>query len=92
MLFHIIPHDPTLIDKRICVLRCSCCHGKYYKREKVIQILKRKMNKFYENYPAAWQELLDSRGNASPVALAKGCTASPGPTGTEQPRNEDIDD
>ncbi len=35
---------------------------------------------------------LERRINASPVALAKGYTASPGPTGTEAPRNEEIDD
>ena len=50
------------------------------------------MNQFYEDCPAAWQELLDRRTNASPVALAKGSTASPGTTGTEAPRDEDIDD
>jgi hypothetical protein len=37
-------------------------------------------------------ELLDRRVNASPMALAQGCTASLGPTGTVQPRDEDIDD
>ncbi len=49
---------------------------------------------FYEDCPAAWQELLDRRVNASPVALAKEYTASlgPGTTGTEQPRDEGIDD
>jgi hypothetical protein len=65
---------------------------KYYTREKVVDFLKKKMNQFYEDCPAAWQELLDRRINASPVALAKGYTASPGPTGTEAPRHEDIDD
>ncbi len=43
--------------------------------------LKKKMNQFYDECPAAWQELLDRRTNASPVALAKGYTASLGTTG-----------
>ena len=49
------------------------------------------MNQFYVDCPAAWQELLERRINASPVALAKGCTASPGTTVTEAPRDEDLD-
>jgi hypothetical protein len=65
---------------------------RYYKREKVVEFFKEKMNTFYEDCPAAWQELLEHRVNASPVALATGYTASPGTTGTEQPRDEDIDD
>ncbi len=32
------------------------------------------------------------RAGREQVALAKGYTASPGTTGTEQPRDEDIDD
>ena len=47
----------------------------------VVEFLKKKMNQFYEECPAAWQELLDRRTNASPVALTKGYTASPGTTG-----------
>ncbi len=41
---------------------------------------------------STWQERLDRRVNTSPVALAKSYTALPGPTGTKQPRDEDIDD
>jgi hypothetical protein len=66
---------------------------KYYKRERAVEFLKKKMYKFYEDCPAAWQELLDRRINASPVALSKELTgASPGQTGIELPRDEDIDD
>ena len=61
-----------------------------YTRERVVDFLKKKMLQFYEDCPAAWQELLERRINASPVALAKGYTASPGPTVTEAPRDEDI--
>ncbi len=50
------------------------------------------MNKFYEDCPVAWQELLDRHINAFPVALAKALTVSPGQTGIEQPRDKDIDD
>ncbi len=64
---------------------------KYYTRERVVDSLKKKMLQFYEDCPAAWQELLERRINASPVALAKGYTASPGTTVTETPRDEDID-
>ena len=42
---------------------------------------KKKMNQVYDECPAAWQEVLDRRTNASPVALTKGYTASPGTTG-----------
>jgi hypothetical protein len=47
---------------------------------------------FYEDCSAAWQELLESRINASPVTVAKTLAASPGQTGIKQPRGEDIDD
>ncbi len=63
----------------------------YCEREKVVEFLK-KMTTFYEDCPAVSQELLGRRVNASPVALANWYTASSGPTGTEQPRDEDIDD
>ena len=32
---------------------------KYYTRERVVDFLKKKMIQFYEDCPAAWQELLD---------------------------------
>ena len=48
---------------------------KFYTRVKVVEFLKKKMIQFYEDCPAAWQELLERRINASPVALAKGYTA-----------------
>ncbi len=65
---------------------------RYYTREKVVEFLKKTMTSFYKDCPAAWQELLDRRVNASPVALAKEHTSLTGTTGTEQPRHEDIDD
>ena len=63
-----------------------------YANEKVIDFLKKKMLKFYQDCSFAWQKLLDRRVSASPRALARALLPTQTKPNAPPPRDENISD